>query len=267
MANELMTCGIGASGLSGLNLNLAGTPIGWYEVDGYARATGGALATNGQGIETIPPIFGSQGDLSQLTSASAPTLITGQTSNGKAIARFDGTADHFNLTNSLAIAQNVSAFSIIFVVKFNAVAVDQSMVFVSTPTASATRFVWRILAANSGLCFTRTLDADTGGSASTTGFTAATGTFYTFHVSMNYATSKIDAWVNGVQRITNATPATNTAGNTSNTASGAQLAIGRDNAGSRYLNGDMVAWGAYSNVFTAQQVADSYAAIQTYLGV
>lgn len=269
MANELMTLGLGFSGSSStsLNLSLAGTPIAWYEPNGNSYSSTGVLAVNNAEVEYITPSTGSQGNMSQTGATLKPLYITNQTSNGKAVLRFDGTNDFMRLTSSLAIAKNVGAFSIIFVVKFNAVSKDQSMVFVSTPTEASARFVWRVVVANSGLCFVRTLDSDTGGGPSTTGFTAATGTFYTFHVSMDYANKLVNAWVNGTQRITSAIPSNNTTGNTSNTDSGQQLAIGRDNGGTRYLQGDMVAWGAYSNVFTAQQVSDSYAAIQSFYGV
>ena len=269
MANELMTLGAGFAGTGsvGLNLSLAGTPITWFEAQGYSYSSTGVLAVNNAEVEYVTPVTGSQGNMSQTGATLKPLYITNQTSNGKAVLRFDGSNDFMRLTNSLAIAKNVGAFSIIFVVKFNAVSKDQSMIFVSTSTEASTRFVWRVVVANSGLCFVRTLDADTGGGPSTTGFTATTGTFYTFHVSMDYTNKLLNAWVNGVQRITNSTPSNNTAGNTSNTDSGQQLAIGRDNGGTRYLQGDLVAWGAYSNVFTSQQVSDSYSAIQTYLGV
>jgi hypothetical protein len=267
--NSMLLNGIGISGNigSGFNPSLAGNPLAWYEVHGQSLATNGQLATNNVEIARVLPLQGRFGEMAQTTGSSQPLYITNQTSTGLAVARFDGVNDFFDCTFSLTALRNIPSFSIIFIVKLNTVGIDQTLFFGNRNTAGSGRFIWRIVTANSGLCFVRTLDSDTGGSPSTTGFTATTGTFYTFHVSVNYATSKVDAWVNGTQRITNVTPATNTAGNTSDTDSGAQISIGRDSLASRYLSGDLVAWGAYSNVFTAQQVSDSYSAIQTFLGV
>lgn len=269
MTNRLNLVGVGVSGSAGSGYapQIAGESLGWYEVDGQSYNTAGTLAVNNSAIANIYAISGSFGTMNQGTGSNQPLYITGQTGNGKAIARFDGVNDFFDLTFSLDALRNIPSFSIVFIVKLNTIGVDQTMFFANRNVAGSGRFIWRVVAANSGLCFVRTLDSDTGGSPSTTGFTATTGTFYTFHVSMDYVNSRVNAWVNGVQRITNVTPATNTAGNTSDTASGAQISIGRDSLASRYLSGDMVAWGAYRNVFTAQQVSDSYAAIQSFYGV
>lgn len=269
MANRTLLTGLGVTGSvgSGFDPNLAGTPISWFEIDGQSLTTSGQHATNNVEIAQVLSLRGGYGEMSQPTGSSQPLYITNQTSTGLAVARFDGINDFFDCTFSLGALRNIPSLSLIYVVKLNAINVQQTFFFGSRNVSGSARFLWRINESNAGVAFTRTLDSDTGGTNTTTGFTGATGTFYTFHVSIDFVNNILNAWVNGTQRITNANPTSVTAGNTSDTNGANQISIGRDAVGARYLSGDLVAWGAFSNVFTAQQVSDSLSAIQTYLGV
>ncbi len=269
MVNRALLTGLGISGSvgSGFLPSTGGNCLSWFEIDNQSLASNSQHATNNVEIAKVLSLQGGFGEMEQSVGANRPLYITNQTSTGLAVARFDGINDFFDCTFSLDALRNIPSFSLIYVVKLNAVGADQTLFWASRNVSASSRFVWRINSSNVGLSFTRTLDSDTGGTSTTTGFTATTGTWYTFHVSINFASNVLNAWVNGTQRITNTTPASVTAGNTSDTASANQISIGRDALASRYLSGDLVAWGAYSNVFTAQQVSDSYSAIQTYFGV
>ena len=263
MANELCLLGAGASGSSSPFLD-PGVPIFAFVAANSMLNGSGTAATNGQTVATGTRFSGTLGDLAQGTDANRPTAVVSSSPNA---LDFNGSSSFMEVGSSLGAVRNVSGFSGVFIAKFDNLTGDDTLATATRNVSGSPRWVARVTATGAVLIFVRALDSDTGNFVASSAGAVTTGAYKILHYSFDYTACKGYAWVDGSIVINGATPTLVTAGNTSDTDSANLLTLGRDTGAARWVDGTIAGCAFYQSVFTAGQVASSYASLRSYFGI
>ena len=230
---------IGATGRLGLSRGIGDfwTPALWLDA-----ADAQTVFLSGSTVSQWNDKSANGVNLSQAVAANQPLYVPNGL-NGLPIIR--NVSNDFLVSGANSIGRNQSSLSVFAVVKYGAgtPSLTTALVFVSQGTLStSSRMLMGTAASASGNLSAagRRLDADTFQEiASPTAYASVQGQWIIQEIQFNYAAGRANAWVNGIQTVTEAT--FQTPGNTSDTNSLATSIFGTSGGANFVPNGTELA--------------------------